>query len=45
MISEDYHPVACILVIQFKGIFVEHFCFHQFGVVIRGRCEIMVHGF
>jgi len=23
---------------------MEHFCPHQFGVMTRGGCEIMVHG-
>jgi hypothetical protein len=37
MISEGtYHLVAHTLIIQFKGICMENFSLHQFGVMIRG---------
>jgi hypothetical protein len=39
-----YRLVAYILAIQKKDIFMEHFNFHPFGVMICGKCEIVVHG-
>jgi hypothetical protein len=39
-----YGLIACTQIIKFKNIFMEHFSPDQFGVVICGRCEIVVHG-
>jgi hypothetical protein len=39
-----YHLIARTLAIQFRDTFVEHFSPHQFGVMICGGCETMVHG-
>jgi hypothetical protein len=46
---ESIHPirigeVAHTLIIQFKGTLMEIFCLHQFGVMICGGYETMVHG-
>jgi hypothetical protein len=44
-ISEvTYRLVTCILAIRFKNTFTKHINLHQFGVAIRGGCEIIVHG-
>ncbi len=43
MIGEvTYYLVAHTLVIEFKNNLAEHVN-HQVGVVIRGKCEILVH--
>jgi hypothetical protein len=38
-----YHLIACTLVIQLRGTFVEHFTLHQFSVMTHGEYETMVH--
>jgi len=38
------HLIAYTLAIQFRDTFIEHFSLHQFGVMICGRCETVVHG-
>ncbi len=39
-----YHLVTYTIAIQFKDIFAKHFNPHQFGVVTRDGCKIVVHG-
>ncbi len=39
-----YYLVAYTQAIQFKDIIVEHFNLHQFVVVTRDGCEIVIHG-
>jgi hypothetical protein len=45
VISEvTYHLIACILVIQYRDILMEHFSLHQFGVVTCGGHETLIQG-
>jgi hypothetical protein len=45
MISEvTYRSVARTPTTKFREIIAEHLNPHQFNVVIRDRCETLVHG-
>jgi hypothetical protein len=39
-----YRFTNCALCLQFHEAFVTHFSPHQFGVIIKGGCEIVIHG-
>jgi hypothetical protein len=39
-----YQLTSCVLCFQFHDAFVIEFFPHQFGVVTKGGCEIIIHG-
>lgn len=39
-----YQLVNKALCLQFHDAFFSHFLPHQFSVIVRGRCEVVVHG-
>lgn len=40
-----YQLVHMVLYLYFCNVFSFHLSLHKFSVVVRGGCEIMVHGF
>jgi hypothetical protein len=39
-----YRFTSYVLCLQFHEAFTTHFSPHQFGVVIKGGCETIIHG-
>jgi hypothetical protein len=39
-----YWLTSCVLCLQFHEAFVTHFSPHQFGVIIKDGCEVVIHG-
>ncbi len=43
VVKSLYHFVNNTICFQFCNSFPTHFSFHQFSVMAKGRCEIMIH--
>jgi hypothetical protein len=39
-----YQLISCVICFRFHDTFETHFSPHQFGVIIKGSCEAIIHG-